>query len=662
MPDLIIGFTTETTARIWVRGEKGLDTCKVTVRSDAAEAVQRVQLPEAGDYTGIVDFRGLEPETRYTVVASFSPLREVHGAFCTFPAGSDDLLVPFSFVLSSCNLSVVSINNLLSFLLAKAGAAAASTSLDIPFERWRSPAWQWLRRLLRPVLKGLLMLVARLIQRSTDIKQPGPPYLRSPFLKLSAVFDSCLVTLAGMESAPAVGDRVRAAGATGVVASSKTDVRDGSCGKDSVSQLVLAQVEGTFRELTTLTSDDRRTAIGRIVCVEKGREWYEPPAFFIHAGDQIYYDFPHEDRAPDRREYRLAYREAWFDDQANRHLLSHWPHYMTLDDHDIADQFACDFDPPSLAATADIYLRESAVAYREYVEVKNPPEPAAGASATGPFWYRFNKGAARFFVLDTRTQRFDRLAHHGDGDAAKIIDDDQMAQLLQWMKQYKDDLKFVVTSVPFVAQINDAANEKTVRWEEQTADGNPANDKWCAERFRGQREQIIDFIAGEGIERLVFLTGDMHCCYHATMRIGEGEKYECTTVHELAGGPANQLQLANIREFDTLHNGRTRERKIPYEIALDQFHSEVNAVLHLKVDYPYRPQVLRGVGRRVPELEWNVVRTLTDNDAAAWRTSPPANDAAPYKEPSMGGRISFVRRRRPVDLIPWKRAAVGSPR
>ena len=234
-----------------------------------------------------------------------------------------------------------------------------------------------------------------------------------------------------------------------------------------------------------------------------------------------------------------------------------------------------------------------------------------------------------------------------------------MAQLLQWMTCYKDDLKFVVTSVPFIAQINDAASTQTVRWQEQSSGGNPANDKWSAERFRRQREAIIDHIATEGIEHLVFLTGDMHCCYHAAMRIGNGDKYECITVHELAGGPANQLQLAHVSEFDTLHNGRTRQGRIPYEITLDGFHGEVNAVLHLKVDYPRRRRVLRSDQRLVPEIEWHVVRTLTDNDAAAWRTARAANKTEAYQEPSMGGRITFVKKRRPGDLRRWDRKSCG---
>src|SRR4029077_7550943 len=98
------------------------------------------------------------------------------------------------------------------------------------------------------------------------------------------------------------------------------------------------------------------------------------------------------------------------------------------------------------------------------------------------------------------------------------------------------------------------------------------------------------------IERLVFLTGDMHCCYHATMQVGErhqrtvGSKYDSITVPELAAGPVNQLQLGEIKEFDTRHAGRT-ENGIPYESLMDRFHSEVNGVLHLGVRYEKRERV-----------------------------------------------------------------------
>ena len=48
---------------------------------------------------------------------------------------------------------------------------------------------------------------------------------------------------------------------------------------------------------------------------QKCKPWLDPPAFYIHAGDQIYYDVPEEHRRPLTSEYRLAYREAFFYDE-----------------------------------------------------------------------------------------------------------------------------------------------------------------------------------------------------------------------------------------------------------------------------------------------------------------------------------------------------------
>ena len=48
---------------------------------------------------------------------------------------------------------------------------------------------------------------------------------------------------------------------------------------------------------------------------------------------------------------------------------------------------------------------------------------------------------------------------------------------------------------------------------------NDENDKWSAARFKEQRDRIIEHISRNNIQRLIFLTGDMHCCYHASMRI-----------------------------------------------------------------------------------------------------------------------------------------------
>jgi hypothetical protein len=272
-----------------------------------------------------------------------------------------------------------------------------------------------------------------------------------------------------------------------------------------------------------------------------------------------------------------------------------------------------------------------------------------------------------------------------------------MQQLLSWLERYRDDLKFVVTSVPFVAEISEAGSKRIPRWPQKTTvptgkngggatDGtaeptepegasasagaagqpplNRLNDKWSAAEFERQRGEIIEFIADRQIEQLVFLTGDMHCCYHATMRIGGRLKYDSITIHELAGGPVNQLQLADIGEFNRSCRRRTTDKGIEYEVALDRFHSEVNGVLHLKVRYEKRDQVIGGQHPYAPEVEWNVIRTLTETEQSSWaaEASHAGNGSAgtarqtslSVGEPIMRGRISFTRRRTVSDLRPWE--------
>jgi phosphodiesterase/alkaline phosphatase D-like protein len=674
MPHLIVGDTSETTARIWVRADK-LCTCDVSIRaqSPAYSDRQQVRLSSDTDHTGTVDFPNLNPDTEYAVEASFAKDggTRVHGRFHTFPPSTVDRPAPFSFVLSSCNLSVVSINNLLAFLVAITGVEAANRSLELPLQRWRFPKLIWLWAVLRPVAKLLLMAVAWFVKKTTKMKQPPPPYLRSPFLKLSAVFESQVLEISARKCRlPMVGDvLLTRSGAEGVVASVATEIKpegkEQSIDKALLWRIVLTHVLGEFKRETVMKrgageSADKATDVGTIVRTMAGREWYKPPSFFIHAGDQIYYDFPFEDREPSRDEYRLAYREAWFDDYSNCYVLSHWPHYMTLDDHEIADQFARDFKPPT-KALSDTYLGEATVAYREYVQSRNPSRRGEG-EPTGPFWYRFDKGHARFFVLDTRTHRFD-----ADTSGGQMIDEKQMTELLEWMTTYKHDLKFVVTSVPFVAEINDSPSDPTPKWNRQArtdqpavaecqseppAARNPANDKWCAPRFERQRSRIIEHIAAKGIEHLVFLTGDMHCCYHASMRIGNGSKYESMTIHELAGGPVNQLQLANVTEFHTRRSRRTLAG-IEYEVVLDRFHGEVNAVMHLTVSYDAPPEIFEtNVHGLAPKVDWQVIRTLTDEGADAW-VDGSHSSSAQAPEATMAGRITFIRKRSPGELRPW---------
>jgi hypothetical protein len=693
MVHLIIGHTSERSARIWVRGDIFRSACRVSVESDNAKRRENcIRLRRRDDYTGVVKFDNLKAGTHYSVTAMFSPLpAKAAGSFTTFPVPNDGFPGQFSFILLSCNLSVVSIDNFLAFLLAMAGTSVGQTALDLPVRRWRHPSFFWLWAVLRMPLRLLVQATAFLIYVCTGLKQPGTPSIRSPFLKLAAVFDPWILEIeTSMDKLPAVGDLVSTqapdgtSDATAVVAArgpAENGKQAGTVPSGTV-RLVLAQVQGTFERDRELYAQARgrlgiRTRgakfakVGRVANVWQGKAWHEPrPSFVLHAGDQIYYDFPKLDRAPRRQDYRIAYREAWFEDEAARYVLANYPNYMTLDDHEIANQFARDFHTPNDGVSSNDYRVEALAAYREYTDAL-APTPATGE---GPFSYQFEKGSCGFFVLDTRTQRLDHEAAN-DRPSPRMIDQAQMTRLLNWLKQDGHSVKFVVTSVPFVAEVREASSprpEAPSDWFSPPVGGesgsvprpgNSEQDKWSAQRFRAQRDEIIEHIHRHRIERLVFLTGDMHCCYHATMRIGGDTPYTSTTIHELAGGPVNQLDLSRVDDFIIRRTGRT-DRGVPYDVVLDRFHGAASAVMYIQVNYQHREPVLSSEQEWVPELKWHVIRTLTDANPLAWsRKDPggvqPETVPADAVEHVMSGRISFVRQREIDDLRRWKETCWG---
>ena len=254
MAQLIIGHTTDTTARIWVQGDK-CRSCEVSVEPAprAAESRKLARLHSEKDYTDIVDFSGLKPNTKYTVQATFSPDRgRVSGTFRTM-AGQAGEPLPFSFVLSSCNLSVVSISNLLAYLLAAAGTSAAVDSLDLPPDRWKwFGFWlgiTWLRRLLKRPLRWSVKSVAFVVTKTTGIKQKPPPFLRSPFLKLTAVFESQLLDIhTARKSLPAVRRRRLHVERERACSPVRPPPRPGGW------RLVVTQVEGKFNDFEIVHS------------------------------------------------------------------------------------------------------------------------------------------------------------------------------------------------------------------------------------------------------------------------------------------------------------------------------------------------------------------------------------------------------------------------
>ena len=240
--------------------------------------------------------------------------------------------------------------------------------------------------------------------------------------------------------------------------------------------------------------------------------------FAIHAGDQIYYDVPKYNRDPDLEEYRKTYLDAWEDCEPTAKFLTELPHYMILDDHEIIDNYANDYDIRSGAPT---YLQESLAtkAYREFQHLHNPQ-----SYSSGPLYYKFDSGNARFFVLDTRTERYKNAPE------AQMISGEQMQRFRRWLGKNRQSQLFVVSSVPFVSNVR------------------KSDDKWSSPGYRRQREEVLKYIWKNDIKRLCFLTGDMHNSHHATLTL-KGSGHDDIVIHELMSSPVNQLQKNRISAY-----------------------------------------------------------------------------------------------------------------
>ncbi len=242
------------------------------------------------------------------------------------------------------------------------------------------------------------------------------------------------------------------------------------------------------------------------------------PSFVLMVGDQIYADLLSRHfgigLADTYEEFQDRYIKA-FGSPNMRQLLRNVPTYMILDDHEIEDNWTQD----RIRGSSKRMLFNLAIgAYMSYQWSHGP------RSHRGRLYYNFDYGGYPFFVLDTRTQRFmddfeDVLAdNHMLGRPS--LDPDEPSQLdllLTWLKNQQDDHgnvpKFIVSSSVFVPNPMTArAKKKPSKMEARKMEG---SDSWPA--FPNTRRAILDRIVQNGIQNVVFLSGDIHCSNLAEM-------------------------------------------------------------------------------------------------------------------------------------------------
>ena len=246
-----------------------------------------------------------------------------------------------------------------------------------------------------------------------------------------------------------------------------------------------------------------RTFLSVLDQIEAGRR----VDFTLMLGDQIYADdlnFLLPDGKVDQ--YFERYREV-FSQPHVRRLMGGVPTYMTLDDHEIEDNW------PQRANSQDLLKKFPAAmqAFQAYQLSHGPlydvrPDGRIDGSPDD-LWYKFRNGCCDVFVADSRTER---VYPSGEGQRL-IFSEEQIEALKSWLAEAVEGrVKFVATSVPFFPDLA----------------GGP--DRW--DGFPDQRNEILDFIQANQIRKVVFLSGDVHSSMSAELVDADDPSFRVTSI------------------------------------------------------------------------------------------------------------------------------------
>ena len=319
------------------------------------------------------------------------------------------------------------------------------------------------------------------------------------------------------------------------------------------------------------------------------------PRFVLMVGDQVYADmfsaFVPFGRADTYREFRDRYLTA-FGSPRIRRLMQRLPTYMILDDHEIEDNWSQD------------RLRRSAkhqlftIAVDTYLSYQWSHGPRTWGRR---LYYRFDCGGLPFFVLDTRTQRFIE-GPAGDLSRNNLLGrptlpgspPGQLQLLLDWLADQQaargNAPKFVVTSGVFAPSPVSARTALA----ETEPEALERSDGWPA--FPATRAAVLRRIVDAGVQNVVFLSGDIHCCNVAELFLRgtpEAERIKAFSVTSSAfywpfpfadGEPSDFVHDSRAEgQKDTFRFQDSRDREIAMDYRAWNFSQEDN-FSHVTVD------------------------------------------------------------------------------
>lgn len=254
--------------------------------------------------------------------------------------------------------------------------------------------------------------------------------------------------------------------------------------------------------------------------------------FMLMTGDQIYADAYGRNGlsccALSLEEYRKVYAYTWSRPPFQK-LLQKIPIYMTLDDHEVDDDWTwtdlsrskariptwdaiirrwhgrpkteCELTPGRIKNALQAYWEHQGMHARGYfspLALNNEYRYTLAPNDRGSLAYRFTYGAAAFLVLDTRTMR----VREKDG-AQKMLGDGQWQVLKNWLDDVKGKypVKFIVTSCAMLYQLR----------------FDIPKDRWTG--FEDERDTFIKELAERDLRGVYLLAGDLHSAHAMEVQI-----------------------------------------------------------------------------------------------------------------------------------------------
>ncbi|HSW15448.1 MAG TPA: alkaline phosphatase D family protein, partial [Solimonas sp.] len=274
----------------------------------------------------------------------------------------------------------------------------------------------------------------------------------------------------------------------------------------------------------------------------------ERPQLLVLTGDQVYADATaglfDPSQADDR--FRKPY-ETWLRNRQVRDTLRRLPLVAMLDDHEIDDNWE-PLGPAAPAEARELNRQRCDRGVRYFQRFQRLRQ--ATPDASGPLWSIVKHLDVPMFLVDTRTQRCCRATGMPATGPEALLGREQWTALRDWlMDSPRDRPRLIVSPSLLLPRHRDAAPAVLATGVHDSADRAARRaDGWSG--YPDACCALLDWIAGQQIHGVVFLSGDEHLGLHANASISRNGQ-PAVTVHSIhAPGLNSPYRFANARPAD----------------------------------------------------------------------------------------------------------------